>query len=68
MRNPKLAVVLLASMGLVATIDMLLTLGLALEHKSYVIPLLSVPAVIPGLVVAVLAWQGRLPSRCHATR
>jgi hypothetical protein len=68
MPKPKLAVVLVASMGLVLAVDAALALGLAFGHKPYVIPLISMTACIPGLVIAALAWQGRLPSKCKASR
>ena len=64
MPKRKLAVVLASSMGLVVAMNVLLALGLAIDHKPYVLPLASLTACIPGFVVAGLAWSGRLASRC----
>jgi hypothetical protein len=64
----KLAVVLISTLGLVLIVNLTLLLGLAVAHKPYLIPLVSMTACIPGFVVAALAWQGRLPSRCAPTR
>jgi hypothetical protein len=64
MPRRKLAVVQISARGLVLIVDLTLVLGLAIAHKPYLIALVSMTACIPGFVVAVLAWQGRLPSRC----
>jgi len=64
MRKRKLAILLASSMGLVWAADLALGIGLALAHRPFVIPLLSMSACIPALVVAGLAWHGRLPPRC----
>ncbi len=64
MPKRKLAILLASSMGLVLAVDLTLTIGLALAHRPFIIRLISMSACIPGLVVAVLAWRGRLPSRC----
>ena len=63
MRKRKLAIFLASSMGLVWAVDLALGIGLASLHRPFIIPLLSMCACIPGLVVAGLAWQGRLPHR-----
>ena len=63
----KLAIILAVSMGSLAAIEVLLAVGLALEHGPYVIPLASITACVPGFVVAALAWRGRLPSKCSAS-
>jgi hypothetical protein len=67
MKMPKrrLAAILGASMSLVVAVNLGLVLGLASDHKAYVIPaLFGIASVIPGFVVATLAWRGRLRSRC----
>jgi hypothetical protein len=64
MPKRKLAVVLASSMGLVVAVNVMLAVGLAIDHKPYVLPLASLTACIPGFVVAGLAWRGRLTSRC----
>ena len=64
MPKRKLAILLASSMGLVWAVDLALGIGLALAHKPFIVPLISMSACIPGLVVAGLAWHGRLPSRC----
>jgi hypothetical protein len=45
-------------------LDLVLVFSLAAGHKPYVGALASMTAFIPGFIVAALAWQGRLPSRC----
>jgi hypothetical protein len=55
---------LFSALGSAAVLDALLVLSLAIGHKSYIGPLASMTAFVPGLIVAALAWQGRLPSRC----
>ena len=64
MPKRKLAVVLFSTLGMAAILDLALALGLAMAHKPYIGPLAGLSAFIPGFVVAALAWQGRLPSRC----
>ncbi|HEY2750714.1 hypothetical protein [Phenylobacterium sp.] len=68
MPKRKLAVVLIGTLGLVLIVNLTLVLGLAVAHKPYLIPLVSMTACIPGFVVAAFAWQGRLPTRCAPTR
>ena len=68
MPKRKLAVVLALSMVSVGAANVLLAVALAHEHRPSVIPLASLTACIPGFVVAALAWQGRLPSRCRASQ
>jgi len=41
MPKRKLAVVLVSTMGVVGAVDLLLALGLALEHRSYMMTLVS---------------------------
>jgi len=48
----------------VVAVNVMLAVGLAIDHKPYVLPLASLTACIPGFVVAGLAWRGRLASRC----
>jgi hypothetical protein len=64
MPKRKLALGLASAMGLVLAADLALSLGLALHHEPFATPLISMMTVIPGLVVAGLAWQGRLPTSC----
>lgn len=64
MPKRRLAILLASSMGLVLAVDLALGIGLGLAHRPFLIPLLSMSACIPGLVVAGLAWQGRLPPKC----
>lgn len=64
MPKRKLAIVLLLTIGLATAVDTALVVSLALEHKAFAIPLVGMTAFMPGLVIAGLAWQGRLPSRC----
>ena len=64
MPKRKLALILVSSMGFVWVVNLALGVGLALQHRPFAIPLLSMTACIPGLVVAGLAWHGRLPPRC----
>lgn len=68
MPKRKLAIILATSMGLVAAIDALLILSLAWAHKPFYFLLGSMTAVMPGIVMANLAWRGRLLSRCAAKR
>jgi hypothetical protein len=68
MPKRKLAIILASSMGVVLAVNLSLALGLALEHRPFAMVLASLSACIPGCVVAVLAWQGRLPSKCAASR
>jgi len=66
MTKRKLAVVLMLTLGSVLAVDTALIIALAVEHRPFAIPLLSLTAFIPGMVIAALAWQGRLPFRCGA--
>ncbi len=68
MPKPKLAMVLFLSIGMGAAIDMAFAFSLALEHKAFVIPLASMTGFIPALVIARLAWQGRLAPSCRTAR
>ena len=63
-----LAIGLASSMVAVAAVNILLALGLALDHRAFVAPLASLTACIPGFVVAALAWRDRLPVACKASR
>ena len=40
----------------------------AAMHKPFGVPLASTASCMPLLVMAVLAWQGRLADRCAASR
>ena len=64
MPRRKLAIILAASLGAAAFADLALVLALAHDHRPFVVPLASLTGFIPGLVIATLAWRGRLPSRC----
>jgi hypothetical protein len=66
MPKRKLAIFLAGTLGIVAMSSVALSAMLAVAHKPFVIPLLSVTACLPGFVVAGLAWRGLLPSRCAA--
>ena len=67
MPKRKLAVILALSMGMAGAIDIALVVFVALQHKVFAIPLLGMTAFIPGLVMAGLAWEGRLPSSCRTS-
>lgn len=57
-----LVAVLAWSIGLALATDLVLIFALVVEHRPYAIPLVGALAgFIPGLVVAGLAWKGRLP-------
>lgn len=68
MHKRKLAIVLMLTLGFAAAVDVSLIIALAVGHKPYMGPLTSLTAFIPGVVVAVLAWQGKAPSGCSASR
>jgi len=68
MPKRKLAIILASLIGVVGVADLLLALGLALDHKPYILPLASMTALIPGFIVASRAWRGRLASTCSASR
>lgn len=64
MPKKKLAVFLSASMGAALIADLVAALFLANEHRPFVALVASATATIPGFVIAVLAWQGKLQTRC----
>jgi len=68
MQKRKLAIILATSMGLMAALDAWLILSLAWAHRPFYFLLGSMAAVMPGFVIATLAWRGRLPSRCGVKR
>ncbi len=59
-----MALVLTASMSAILLVDLAMALMLAGAHKSYVGTLAGLTATIPGFVIAVLAWRGKLPGNC----
>jgi F0F1-type ATP synthase assembly protein I len=63
-----LAVFLATSMSLVVALHAVLMLSLAEAHRPFYFLLGSMAAVMPGFVIATLAWQGLLPSRCAMKR
>jgi len=67
-KHKRLAVVLTTLMGLVVAVDTGIILTLAWAHRPFYFVVGSMAAVTPGLVMATLAWRGRLPSRCAAKR
>lgn len=62
MPKRKLAISLYASMSLVIGVELIFALWLAAVHKPYWQVLPSLPATIPGFVIATLAWRGKLLS------
>jgi len=68
MPKRKLAIILATSMGLLAAMDALLILILAWSHRPFYFVVGGMTALMPGFVMASLAWRGRLPSRCAARR
>jgi hypothetical protein len=69
MPRRKLAVALAVSMAVLATMEVMLAVGLALAHRPFLVPLISLVAFLPGSVpIAILLWTGRSPSRRCAAR
>lgn len=62
MPKRKLAIGLYASMALIIAVESVFALCLAGAHRPYWQVLTSLPATIPGFVIATLAWRGKLPS------
>ena len=65
MPKHRLALALMASMVAVVLADVIATLALSSAHKPYLGLLVSASATIPGFVIAVLAWRGKLPVSCR---
>ena len=64
MPKRRLALVLFASMFAVVAILLTLMLVLAGANTPYLSLVAGLPTLIPGFVVATLAWRGKLPSAC----
>jgi ABC-type cobalamin transport system permease subunit len=64
MQKRVLALGLTAVMSAVVLADLVLALMLASAHKSYGAVVASLTATVPGFVIAVLAWRGKLPGNC----
>jgi hypothetical protein len=54
-------------MALIVVVESVFALLLAGAHKPYWQVLSSLPATIPGFVIATLAWRGKLRG-CSAAR
>jgi hypothetical protein len=68
MPKRKLAMVLFASMGAILIGQLVLVLALLATHRSGVLMLIGpMAATLPGFVIAVLAWRGKLPVTCAPT-
>jgi F0F1-type ATP synthase assembly protein I len=68
MPKRKLAMVLFASMGVVLIGELAFALSLFTAHRSGALMLIGpMAATLPGFVVAVLAWRGKLPAACAPT-
>ena len=68
MPKRKLAIILMLAMTAVGAVNLMLIFWLAFVHKPFIFSLAGISACIPGFVVAALAWQGRLASRCVPER
>ena len=69
MPRRKLAIALAVSMAVLAAMEVMLAVGLALAHRPFLVPLISLAAFLPGYVpIGILLWTGRSPSRRCAPR
>jgi hypothetical protein len=67
MPKRKLAVILFTSMSAVVAVQLVLLMVLAAAHKPYMALVAGLCGTIPGFVMAVRAWCGRLPSTCQTS-
>ncbi len=68
MPKRKLAMVLFASMGVVLIGQLAFALAIVAANRSGALVLIGpMAATLPGFVVAVRAWRGKLPVACAPT-
>ncbi len=63
-RQKKLALMIIVTLGLLFAAQLGLAGFMVHEHRSPILAMVSLTSCLPALTVAILAWRGKLRSRC----
>ncbi len=65
-RQKKLAITIIVTLGLLVAAQLGLAAVMVHAHRSPIIAVVSLTSCLPALTVAILAWRGKLRSRCRS--